>query len=79
MNENIQEYENPYVKFTLNIGFSKQSILNYSTEVEANQHILAICIFVSIHTHKFSNIKYTRRMLMNIFLAIYIAKVLEIQ
>ena len=26
-------------KFTLNAGFSKQSFLNYSTEVKANQHI----------------------------------------
>ena len=39
-------------KFTLNAGFSKQSFLNYSTEVKANQHI------PYIYTHKFSNIKY---------------------
>ena len=58
----------------LNAGFSKQSFLNYySTEVKANQHIPYIYI------HKFSNIKYIKRILMNTFLSVYIAKVLGIQ
>ena len=65
-----------FVKFTLNAGFSKQSFLNYySTEVKANQHIPYIYIYI----HKFSNIKYIKRILMNTFLSVYIAKVLGIQ
>ena len=50
-------------KFTLNAGFSKQSFLNYSTEVKANQHI------PYVYT-KISNIKYIKRILMNTFLAV---------
>ena len=36
-----------FVKFTLNAGFSKQSFLNYSTEVKANQHIPYIYIYTN--------------------------------
>ena len=61
-------------KFTLNADFTKQ-ILNYSTEVKANQHIPYIYIYIYIYTYKFSNIKYIKRILMNTFLAVYIAKV----
>ena len=56
-------------KFTLNAGFSKL-ILNYSTRSQSKSaHSLYIYI------HKFSNIKYIKRILMNTFLAVYIAKV----
>ena len=74
LKENIQNMI-IFVKFTLNAGFSKQSFLNYSTEVKANQHIP----YMYIHTHKFSNIKYIKWILMNTFLAVYIAKVLGIR
>ena len=58
-------------KFTLNAGFSKQSFLNYySTEVKANQHIPIYIHNINIYTHKFSNIKYIKRILMNTFLAV---------
>ena len=70
-----------FVKFTLNAGFSKQSFLNYSTEVKANQHIPYIYIYIYkyIHTQIFQILNTLKRILMNNFLSVYIAKVLGIQ